>query len=623
VISQSRYVNIISGVGAGAVVGQRNLIMRIITQNPLLPPGVVAEFSTSSAVGNYFGQNSEEYNRANAYLSFISKNINSPRIISFSRWVNSSIPAQVIGDTVVKNLTGLKAVTAGTLTILSNGNPVQITSLNFSGAADLTACAAILQTAIRGARINVLAPPVATNAVTSTAGGTLAANTYYYKVTALDANGETIGSNEVSVTTTGTTSSNTVNFTMPANAASGKVYRGTATNAENVYFTIGATDTQFVDTGTAGTAGTVPVTNTTGTPDVQLATATVSYNTNTSQFTLTGSTPGTGTLAVVLGGQPPLATDVAGFLGWGTAGSINVTGQTADSALNSVTKSVNVSNNFGSLIFTTQSNLQLSDITAIAAWNDSQNNTYLFSVAVTSANAAAVSAAVIGYSGCSLNLLSTTQPNDYVEQCPCEILGATDYTQTNATQNYMFYSFPNRNITVSDDTTANQMDALRVNYIGLTQVNGVQVAFYQRGLLTGNPQTAAVDTNVYCNEMWLKSAFAGAIISFLLATPIVSADEIGEGQVFGIMQPVINQAKDNGTVSVGKVLTAQQQQYITNLSGSPLAWRQVQTIGFWLDVTFSSYVNTNTQLTEWKASYLFIYSKKDAIRFVDGRDIMI
>jgi hypothetical protein len=75
-------------------------------------------------------------------------------------------------------------------------------------------------------------------------------------------------------------------------------------------------------------------------------------------------------------------------------------------------------------------------------------------------------------------------------------------------------------------------------------------------------------------------------------------------------------------ISVGKTLTAVQQQYITSLSADPTAWRQVQTIGYWVTISFSSYVTSDGR-TEWQANYTLIYSKDDNIRLVNGSDVMI
>lgn len=227
-----------------------------------------------------------------------------------------------------------------------------------------------------------------------------------------------------------------------------------------------------------------------------------------------------------------------------------------------------------------------------------------------------------GYSGVAINLLSTTQANDYIEQSPCEILAATNYNAAAASQNYMFYQFANRNTTVSDDTTANTVDAARGNYIGVTQSAGQQLAFYQRGVLCGG-STAAVDMNMFANEMWMKSSFTANFMSLFLNVPEVPADPTGAAMILGVMQPTITLAKTNGVISAGKPLTAVQQQYITSITADPNAWRQVQTLGYWLQITFISQVNSNSGLTEWVANYLFVYSKSDAIRSVQGSDVMI
>jgi hypothetical protein len=96
-----------------------------------------------------------------------------------------------------------------------------------------------------------------TSVSTSNIGGTLPADAYYYKVTALTPFGEVMALNEMSVTTIGTTSSNTINWNPIATATGYKIYRGTAAGAESLYYSVGVVTT-YVDTGSAGTAGTPP-----------------------------------------------------------------------------------------------------------------------------------------------------------------------------------------------------------------------------------------------------------------------------------------------------------------------------------------------------------------------------
>jgi hypothetical protein len=105
-----------------------------------------------------------------------------------------------------------------------------------------------------GSYFGALAAPTIGTVTCITTGGTLAAGTYYYKVSYLDANGlESIASSEASGTVaSGTTGSCTVNWTNVSGYTSYRIY-GRATGAQNQYWT--DTATPYVDTGTTGTSG--------------------------------------------------------------------------------------------------------------------------------------------------------------------------------------------------------------------------------------------------------------------------------------------------------------------------------------------------------------------------------
>ena len=100
---------------------------------------------------------------------------------------------------------------------------------------------------------------------TATTGGTLAAATYRYSVSAVvEQFGETLASPEVTQTTTGSTSANSLAFSTPTNFPEGalpmlyKVYRSTGgagtpvfIGTVDAYDTTGAATTTIIDTGTA------------------------------------------------------------------------------------------------------------------------------------------------------------------------------------------------------------------------------------------------------------------------------------------------------------------------------------------------------------------------------------
>lgn len=102
---------------------------------------------------------------------------------------------------------------------------------------------------------------------TSTSGGTLAAGTWFYKVTAIDQDGETLPATEVSQVTTGAASSNTLSWAAVAGAIGYKIYRSQVTNTEQFLVQVaGGLSTNFVDIGNPTVGGAVPVANTTAGP---------------------------------------------------------------------------------------------------------------------------------------------------------------------------------------------------------------------------------------------------------------------------------------------------------------------------------------------------------------------
>jgi hypothetical protein len=114
---------------------------------------------------------------------------------------------------------------------------------------------------VPGSNTTQVSAPGTVTPTGSTTGGTLAAATYYYKVTALNAVGETTGSSEANVTTTGSTSSVALAWAAVAGASSYRIYRGTSASGENVYYT--SSVNSFTDTNATSTSGSVPGSNTT------------------------------------------------------------------------------------------------------------------------------------------------------------------------------------------------------------------------------------------------------------------------------------------------------------------------------------------------------------------------
>lgn len=338
--------------------------------------------------------------------------------------------------------------------------------------------------------------------------------------------------------------------------------------------------------------------------------ATVTYNSTRKSFDFVSGNTGDDIIAVTAGAT----VDVASLLGWLT-GAIFSNGQDEQTITDVLVSTSDASNNFGS--FTFIPSLTLDEVTEAAEWNNTMDNIFLYSVRVAAADRSTWSAALSDIGGVTLTLapLST----EYPEQVPMMIEGATNYNAVNSVQNYMFQIF-DLTPSVTSDADADIYDGLGINYYGQTQTAGTLLSFYQRGVMYGLPVDPA-DQNTYINEIWLKDAMLTSIMTLLVTLPQIAANNTGRAILLSGIQSIITQALFNGVISTGKPLTNAQKAYITTVTNDNLAWQQVKTSGYWVDVQIEPYVES--LVTKYKAVYTLLYSKDDIIRRVDGRDILI
>jgi len=345
----------------------------------------------------------------------------------------------------------------------------------------------------------------------------------------------------------------------------------------------------------------------------QFTTATVTYDAVAGAFNFVASSGQTAAADISV--NAAAAGSVATLFGW-SLGAVFSPATPVQTITEALTASTAISNNFGSFAFVTTA-LTVDEAIEAATWNAALNVQFIFSARTTAANAVALSAAVIAKAGTAVTLAPLT--TEYPEQLPMVILAATDYTRPGSVQNYM-YQQGDLTPSVTTDTLADLYDPLRVNYYGQTQTAGQQISFYQRGVMMGG-DTAPVDMNVYANEIWFKDAASTAILALLLALPRIPANADGRGQILAILQDPINLALFNGTISVGKTLTTAQRLYVTQVTGDPEAFQQVQSIGYWIDCTIEP--RTVDDRTEYVAVYTLVYGKDDTIRKVEGQHILV
>lgn len=162
-ISITRYVDIVSGVVAGVRVLARELIGRVITTNPLLPPRTLVEFDSADEVALFFGSTSKEYKRAAFYFGWISKNATRAKKLGFYRWVDAAVKAFIYGGKGNQVLATWQAILDGAISITMGVQTFVLSAMDFSGALTLSDVAAIIQSEVNGASVD---PEWATATVT-------------------------------------------------------------------------------------------------------------------------------------------------------------------------------------------------------------------------------------------------------------------------------------------------------------------------------------------------------------------------------------------------------------------------------------------------------------------------
>lgn len=340
----------------------------------------------------------------------------------------------------------------------------------------------------------------------------------------------------------------------------------------------------------------------------QYTTALVTYDSLTQEFKVQGSSVANAAAVVSVA---PSGTDIAPLINLNGVGSVQSPGVAAQTPLAAFIAAEELTDSFGSASF--QDPMTLEQAVDLATYVASQNIKYQLYLSVSRADYEAWSAALMGIA--SVGLILNATASEYKESLPQAIMAATDYDRRNATVNYMFRQSALTG-DVTDTAESLALDAARVNYYGVTASAGQRISFFQRGFLMGGA-TAALDMNVHANEQWFKAFMASAFLSLEISINKIPANNEGRGLIMIQIADGIDRAKFNGTISVGKLLTAAQQIAVTELTGDALAYLEVQNNGYWADVEMVEVVGPSG-IAEYVAKYTIAYAKNDVVRKIEG-----
>jgi hypothetical protein len=593
-ISITNYVDITSGIGGASIVTTRSLVARLFTANPLLPPQTFVSFDSSAEVASYFGNQSEEYLRAVFYFSWISKNQTQPQSIQFARFVQSAVAPSIIplqnNGSLLANWT---SISSGSFILTMGGFTFTLSGMDFSGAGSLAAVATIIENAIQAETGGGSMWTAATVTYQSSfdginyggfflTGGANGAVTNPIQVVA--------GGGGTNITGTGLLGWLPQSSDINGNFLPGAIW-STGSAVESITQTLNNSDNASNNFGSFAF-----LTNLNLSLQNIYDAAIWNQSKNVIYMYSVPVTP-----ANVTAYTSTISPGIGAIEGVGLTNSPAIT----TVLLGTLTSSSNIAT------FTSTSGLSVGmPISGTDIPNGTVVQSILSSTQITMSNPATGSV--------TENITFTTL--QFPEMFPMMIEAATDYTATNSVQNYEYQQVAGLTPSVNSDSTKSAYDSLNVNYYGVTQQAGQQIAFYQNGNLQGESITTnLIGMNVYVNEIWLKDAATVALMNLLLAVNRISANNQGRSQILATLQSVINQALNNGVISVGKKLNTTQKTFIYDETGDPLAWYQVQNSGYYVDVIITSSGNPAV----YTATYTLIYSKDDVVSKITGTHTLI
>lgn len=145
----SKYVAITSAVANTDSAARKELILRVLTTNPLFAANTVYEFTSAADVSAFAGALSGEAKLATEYFGWISKKATQAKKISFMRYSFEALAPYMYSTKALTPLATLKAITDGSMVINLGGTAFTINNVDLSAITSYADVATALQTAIR------------------------------------------------------------------------------------------------------------------------------------------------------------------------------------------------------------------------------------------------------------------------------------------------------------------------------------------------------------------------------------------------------------------------------------------------------------------------------------------
>lgn len=505
----------------------------VLTTSTRAPIGSVQSFASAVAVGNYFGQTSNEEKNAEHYFTGFDLSTKKPGAMLFAQYPLAAVAAYVRGGNISGiTLTQLQSFN-GTLSVTING-VLKTGSVNLSGATSFTNAAEIIAAAldIEGAAV-------------ATVTGSIAGTTF----TAASALTGLLGPGQILV-------------------GSG--------------ITVDTTILQQL-TGPTGGLGTyaVSISQTAGSTSVTAHAPAVNFDSVSGAFSINSAT--TGAASTITYGSGAMATDLLLTQALGAVISIGADAATPSGFMNGL---IQVTQKFGPWMLNFNPDVSGNDIRfAFAQWNGSQNGRFAFvaidddvaptvTVPATGSfanrvNGADIEGVVSNWQPPATDLVNPTAAIDYgsLAAFVCSYFASLDFTQAGGRWVAKFRSQSGLVPGVTDQTVFDNLKANGYNSYGAYADAEDDFVWYADGVISGD--FLWIDS--YANQMALSSSFRSALVNLLRNSGTIPYNAPGRATISASLLGTIDQFLVFGAYTTGVQLSGAQIAAVNASAGKNIA----------------------------------------------------
>lgn len=518
-IPASAIVNVTPSVlaaGGNAI----DVIGLMLTSGTRIPIGTVPEFASAAAVSTYFGAGTPEALNAAVYFEGFDNSAVKPGKLRMAQYPTAAVSAYLRGGNIsaltlaqLQALSGPFAVTIDS--VVKTGTVNLATATSFSSAANLIADGLGIEGAAAASFTGSIATTVLT--VTAVASGTLAVGQFVHGT------GVTAGTY---ITALGTGTGGTGTYTVSASQT--VVSEAMTSNQPGVTYD-SVSGALVVNSGTTGATSTIGFASGTLATSLKMTSA-------------TGAVTSQGAAA----GVPATFMDA-------------IVNQTQDWVTFMTIFDPDVSGNANKLLF--------------ATWNATKNNRYAYvcwdtdTAPAASNNATGSLGRLIAAADIAGTVLIGRDSNGVIDATyaafVCGAAASIDFEETNGRADFAFRAQTGLLATVTDETSATNLQANGYNVYGAYATANQDFVFFYPGTVSGDFRWL----DSYIDEIWLNTSLQVAMMVLLTNAKSIPYNTAGYAQIEQAGADPINAAINFGAIRFGVALSASQAAQVNSQAG--------------------------------------------------------